>query len=229
MGMALPMGGHLTHGWSVSATGKWFNAGALRGAARRPAAIDFDEVRDLARARAAEDDLLRRHRDPAHDRLPGASPRSPARSARCWSADIAHIAGLIAGGAHPSPVGHADVITTTTHKTLRGPRGAMIMSHRRARQGGRQGRVPRPAGRPAQPHHRRHRGRAAARPREPAFRGYAAQIVANARALAAALVERGLRPGLRRHRQPPDPDRPDQQGHRRQAGGAGAGPRPASS
>ena len=84
MGMALPMGGHLTHGWPVSATGKWFRPVQYgvapghrphrhgRGPRPRP-------------ARAPEADLLRRHRDPAHHRLPGASPRSPARSARSWS------------------------------------------------------------------------------------------------------------------------------------------------
>src|SRR5437764_10403593 len=105
-------------------------------------------------------------------------------------ADIAHIAGLIAGGAHPSPVGYADVITTTTHKTLRGPRGAMIMSteeHAKALdkavfpglQGG--------------PHNHTTAGIAVAlhEAAQPAFRDYAAQIVKNARALAAALVERG--------------------------------------
>ena len=71
--------------------------------------IDFDEVRELARERAAEADLLRRHGDPAHDRLPGVRRDRRARSARSCVADIAHIAGLVAGGAHPSPVGHADV------------------------------------------------------------------------------------------------------------------------
>jgi glycine hydroxymethyltransferase len=106
-------------------------------------------------------------------------------------ADIAHIAGLIAGGAHPSPVGHADVITTTTHKTLRGPRGAMIMTtaeHAAAidkavfpgLQGG--------------PHNHTTAGIAVAlkEAQSDTFQGYAHQVVANARALAAALVERGF-------------------------------------
>jgi len=106
-------------------------------------------------------------------------------------ADIAHIAGLIAGGAHPSPVGHAGVISTTTHKTLRGPRGAMLMcdaAHAKAidkavfpgLQGG--------------PHNHTTAGIAVAlhEASQPAFRDYARQVVANARTLAAALVERGF-------------------------------------
>ena len=98
--------------------------------ARDTGRVDIDEVRELALARAPEADLLRRHRDPAHDRLPRLRARSPARSGAILVADIAHIAGLVAGGAHPSPVGHADVITTTTHKTLRGPARRDADEHR---------------------------------------------------------------------------------------------------
>ncbi|HEY0359706.1 MAG TPA: serine hydroxymethyltransferase [Mycobacteriales bacterium] len=189
LGMSLPMGGHLTHGWPVSATGAWFNA-VHYGVGRETGRVDLDEVRDLAR----------RHRPKLIFCGGTAVPRTVdfpafAEIARevgaVLVADIAHIAGLIAGGAHPSPVGHADVITTTTHKTLRGPRGAMILTsaeHAKAidkavfpgLQGG--------------PHNSTTAAiavalREAARPE---FRTYAHGVVANARALAAALTSRGF-------------------------------------
>lgn len=189
MGMALPMGGHLTHGWSVSATGQWFRA--VQYTVRRDTGrVDMDEVRDLAR----------RERPRVIFCGGTAIPRtidfdafaSIAREVDALLvADIAHIAGLIAGGAHPSPVGHAGVISTTTHKTLRGPRGAMLMcdaAHAKAidkavfpgLQGG--------------PHNHTTAGIAVAlhEASQPAFRDYARQVVANARALAAALADRGF-------------------------------------
>jgi glycine hydroxymethyltransferase len=189
MGMALPMGGHLTHGWSVSATGAWFNA--VRYSVRREdGMIDFDEVRDLARAERPKIIFCGGTAIPRTIDFPRFAEIAREVGA-ILAADVAHIAGLIAGGAHPSPVGYADVITTTTHKTLRGPRGAMIMStaeHAKAvdkavfpgLQGG--------------PHNHTTAGIAVAlrEAAEPTFRDYAAQIVANSRALAAALVERGF-------------------------------------
>jgi len=189
MGMALPMGGHLTHGWSVSATGLWFNA--VRYSVRRSdGGIDFDEVRDLARS--ARPKLIFCGGTALPRTIDFAAFAEISREVGAvLAADISHIAGLIAGGAHPSPVGHADVITTTTHKTLRGPRGAMILStaeHAKAvdkavfpgLQGG--------------PHNHTTAGIAVAlgEAAQPSFRAYAAQIVTNARALAAALVERGF-------------------------------------
>ncbi len=127
MGMALPMGGHLTHGWSVSITGKWFNAGAVRRVAARPAASTSTRC---ATSRCAERPKLIFCGGTAIPRtIDFAGFAEIAHEVGAvLVADIAHIAGLVAGGAHPSPVGHADVITTTTHKTLRGPRGAMIMT-----------------------------------------------------------------------------------------------------
>ncbi len=157
MGMALPMGGHLTHGWSVSATGAWFHAVQYT-VRKSDGRIDFDEVRDIAVRERPKLIFCGGTAIPRTIDFPKFAEIAREVDA-VLVADIAHIAGLIAGGAHPSPVGHAEVISTTTHKTLRGPRGAMIMCDEAARQGHRQGGLPRPAGRPAQPHHRRHRRR----------------------------------------------------------------------
>ncbi len=125
MGMSLPMGGHLTHGWGVSVTGKWFRSVGY-GVRRETGRVDLDDVRALA---------LREHPKlifcggtaiPRTIEFEGFAEISREVDA-ILVADIAHIAGLIAGGAHPSPLGHADVLSTTTHKTLRGPRGAIPM------------------------------------------------------------------------------------------------------
>jgi glycine hydroxymethyltransferase len=126
MGMALPAGGHLTHGWSVSATGKWFRA-VQYGVRKETGRVDMNDVRDLARAERPKVIFCGGTAIPRTIDFPAFAEIAHEIGA-VLVADIAHIAGLVAAGAHPSPVGHADVITTTTHKTLRGPRGAMIMS-----------------------------------------------------------------------------------------------------
>ena len=126
MGMALPMGGHLTHGWPVSVTGKWFRS-VQYGVRADTGRMDLDQVRDLARKERPKVIYCGGTAIPRTIDFP-AFAEIAAETGALLVADIAHIAGLIAGGAHPSPVGYAPVITTTTHKTLRGPRGAMIMS-----------------------------------------------------------------------------------------------------
>jgi glycine hydroxymethyltransferase len=188
MGMALPHGGHLTHGWNVSITGSFFKS--VQYTVRKDDhRIDFDQVRSLARE----------HRPKLIFAGATAYPRVidfalfseiAKEVGAIFAADIAHIAGLIAGGVHPSPVPVADVVTTTTHKTLRGPRGGMILckkEHRKAINGavfpGLQG----------GPHNHTTAAIAVAlkEAATPEFKAYAAQIVANAKALAAALLARG--------------------------------------
>jgi glycine hydroxymethyltransferase len=189
LGMALPMGGHLTHGWSVSATGTWFRP-VRYGVRRDSGRVDMDEVRDLARRERPTLIFCGGTAIPRTVDFPAFGEIAREVGA-VLVADIAHIAGLVAGGAHPSPVGHADVISTTTHKTLRGPRGAMLMcnaAHAKAidravfpgLQGG--------------PHNHTTAGIAVAlhEAAQPAFRAYAHQVVANARSLAAAMHERGF-------------------------------------
>jgi glycine hydroxymethyltransferase len=189
MGMSLPMGGHLTHGWSVSATGKWFRP-VRYDVDRDTGLVDFDAVRDLARRERPKVIFCGGTAIPRTIDFPAFAEVAREVGA-ILAADIAHIAGLIAGGAHPSPVGHADVITTTTHKTLRGPRGAMVMSTAEHATAVDKAVFP---GLQGGPHNHTTAGIAVAL-REAAtdgFKAYAHQVVANAKALAAALLERGF-------------------------------------
>jgi len=188
MGMALPMGGHLTHGWGVSATGKWFRA-VQYGVRADTGRVDLDQVRDLALAERPKLIFCGGTAIPRTIDFP-AFAEIAAEASAVLVADIAHIAGLVAGGAHPSPVGYAPVITTTTHKTLRGPRGAMIMTTAEYASQVDKAVFPGLQGGP----HNHTTAAIAVTLREaaqPAFRDYAHQVVANARALAAALLDRG--------------------------------------
>jgi glycine hydroxymethyltransferase len=189
MGMSLPHGGHLTHGWKVSITGKYYRA-VQYAVERGTALIDYDKVRDMA---LAERPKLIFAGATAYPRvLDFAKFGEIAKEAGALLiADIAHISGLVAAGVHPSPVPHADVVTSTTHKMLRGPRGALILckeEHQKAidravfpgLQGG--------------PHNHTTAAIAVAlqEAATPEFAKYAAQVVRNAKALAAALLERGF-------------------------------------
>jgi glycine hydroxymethyltransferase len=126
MGMSLAAGGHLTHGAPPNLSGKWFNA-VTYGVRRDDGRIDYDE---LARMADEHRPQLIIAGGSAYPRIIDfARFREIADSVGAWlMVDMAHFAGLVAGGAHPSPLPHAHVVTTTTHKTLRGPRGGMILS-----------------------------------------------------------------------------------------------------
>jgi glycine hydroxymethyltransferase len=188
MGMALPMGGHLTHGWPVSVTGKWFKA-VQYGVRADTGRLDLDEVRDLARRERPKVIFCGGTAIPRTIDFPAFAEIANEIGA-VLVADIAHIAGLIAGGAHPSPVGYASVITTTTHKTLRGPRGAMIMSVAEHASAVDKAVFP---GLQGGPHNHTTAAIAVAlrEAAQPSFRAYASQVVANSKALADALLARG--------------------------------------
>jgi len=187
LGMALPMGGHLTHGWGVSATGTWFR-GVRYGVRADTGRTDLDEVRELAL----------RERPKIVFCGGTAVPRTVdfaafAEIARevdaILVADISHIAGLVAGGAHPSPAEHADVVSTTTHKTLRGPRGAMLLCRAEHAKAIDKAVFPGLQGGP----HNHTTAAIAVALREAAtddFRTYAHRVVANAKRLADELLAR---------------------------------------
>lgn len=190
LGMGLPHGGHLTHGWKVNFSGRFYDARAYS-VDRDSELIDFDEVRQIALE----------HRPRLIICGASAYPRvidfeKFAEIARevdaLLVADIAHISGLVAAGVHPSPIPHADVVTSTTHKTLRGPRGGLILcrdEHAKAIdravfpacQGG--------------PHLNiiAALGVALTEAMKPDFKDYAQHVVDNARAMAQAFLERGYR------------------------------------
>ncbi|MEX2194561.1 MAG: serine hydroxymethyltransferase [Thermoleophilaceae bacterium] len=189
LGMSLEAGGHLTHGWGVSVTGRWFRA-VRYGVRRDDGRVDLDEVAEIARRERPRLIWCGGTAIPRTIDFAGFAEVAQEAGA-VLAADIAHIAGLIAGGAHPSPFPHADVVTTTTHKTLRGPRGAMILS--RAEHATAIDRAVFP-GLQGGPHDHTTAAIAVAleEASRPEFRDYAHAIVANARALAEALAARGF-------------------------------------
>jgi glycine hydroxymethyltransferase len=190
MGLGLPAGGHLTHGWNVSITGKFFKS-VPYGVRESDHRIDLDQVRALALEHRPK--LLWCGTTAYPRTVDFAAFRSIADEVGAiLAADIAHIAGLVAGGAHPSPVGIADVVTMTTHKTFRGPRGAAILTKAAHAQAIDRAVFPGLQGGP----HNHTTAAIAVAAREasaPAFRAYAASVVANAKALASALEQRGFR------------------------------------
>lgn len=190
MGLGLPAGGHLTHGWGVSITGMYFKSVAY-GVRQDDHRIDMDQVRALAKE----------HR-------PKVLWCGGTAYARTWDfpafrsvadevgailiADIAHISGLVAGGAHPSPVGIADIVTSTTHKTLRGPRGGMIMAKKQFAAAIDKAVFPGLQGGPHN-HTTAAIAVAALEASKPEFKTYAHAVVENSKALAAAMIERGFK------------------------------------
>jgi glycine hydroxymethyltransferase len=127
LGLSLAAGGHLTHGSPVNQSGKWFKAVSY-GVRRQDHRIDMDEVRSLAREHAPRIIIAGGSAYPRN--IDFAAFRAVADEVGAFlMVDMAHFAGLVAGGVSPSPLPHAHVVTTTTHKTLRGPRGGMILSN----------------------------------------------------------------------------------------------------
>jgi len=189
LGMSLPHGGHLTHGHSVSHSGTIWRA-VHYGVDPATGLIDYDQVRDLA--------LEHRPRlivagASAYSRIIDfAAFRAVADEVGAsFLVDMAHFAGLVAGGVYPSPVPHAHVVTTTTHKTLRGPRGGLILSGEPLGKAIDKSIFPGTQGGPLM-HIIAAKAVAFAEAMTAEFRAYSRRTVANARRLADALIERGL-------------------------------------
>ncbi len=191
MGMDLSHGGHLTHGSPVNVSGKWFKV-CHYGVSKDTEQLDYDEVRDLAR----------QHRPKllicgysAYSRIIHFEKfRAIADEVGAYLlADIAHIAGLVATGHHPNPIPYCDVVTTTTHKTLRGPRSGLILT-RDPELGKKLDKAvfPGSQGGPLE-HVIAAKAVAFGEALQPEFKAYSAQVIANAQALATQLQKRGFK------------------------------------
>ena len=223
MGLDLAAGGHLTHGSPVNMSGKWFKAEHYT-VRREDQIIDMDAV--ARRAEEVKPKLI----------IAGGSAYS-----RPWDfkrfreiadsvgayllVDMAHFAGLVAGGVHASPVPHAHVTTTTTHKSLRGPRGGLMLWNDETLTKKLNSAIfPGLQGGPLM-HVIAAKAVAFAEALRPDFKIYAKNVVENAKALAERPARQRARHRLRRHRQPPDAGGPAAQGAEGQRLGKGAGPR----
>ena len=191
MGLDLAAGGHLTHGSPVNMSGKWFNAVAY-GVRREDQLIDMDEVRRLALEHRPKLIISGATAYPRHWDF--AAFREIADEVGAYLlADMSHFSGLVAGGAHPSPVEHAHVVTTTTHKSLRGPRsGVILWNDEELSKPLNMAVFPGMQGGPLV-HVIAAKAVAFGEALRPEFRTYAAAVVENAKALAASLEEAGLR------------------------------------
>jgi glycine hydroxymethyltransferase len=189
LGMSLDAGGHLTHGARPAMSGKWFNA-IQYGVRREDHLIDFDQVEALAKEHKptliiAGGSAYPRHIDFARFRAIADDVGA------IFMVDMAHFAGLVAAGEHPSPFGHAHVVTTTTHKTLRGPRGGMVLTDDEAIAKKINSAVfPGLQGGPLM-HVIAAKAVAFGEALDPGFKSYARAVIENARALAGRLKERG--------------------------------------
>ncbi|WP_118167053.1 serine hydroxymethyltransferase [Nostoc sphaeroides] len=191
MGMDLSHGGHLTHGSPVNVSGKWFQVSHY-GVSQQTEQLDYDQIRELA---LRERPKLLICGYSAYPRIIDFEKfRSIADEIGAYLlADIAHIAGLVASGLHPDPIPHCHVVTTTTHKTLRGPRGGLILTSD-AELGKKLDKSVFP-GSQGGPLEHVIAGKAVAfgEALKPEFKTYSAQVIENARALAEQLQNRGLK------------------------------------
>ena len=191
MGMDLSHGGHLTHGSPVNVSGKWFEV-CHYGVSRETETLDYDQILELARQERPKLIICGYS---AYPRLIDFEKfRAIAEEVGAYLlADIAHIAGLVATGHHSNPVPHCDVVTTTTHKTLRGPRGGLILT-RDQELGNKLNKAvfPGSQGGPLE-HVIAAKAVAFGEALKPEFQAYSGQVIANAQAMANQLTKRGLK------------------------------------
>ena len=223
LGLSLAAGGHLTHGSPVNQSGKWFKAVSymVKPDTHR---INMDEVYKLALEHRPRIIIAGGSAYPRH--IEFADFRAIANEVGAYlMVDMAHFAGLVAGGAHPSPFPHAHVVTTTTHKTLRGPRGGMILTNDEdIAKKVNSAIFPGIQGGPLM-HIIAAKAVAFGEALRPDFKVYAKNVIENAKAMGEVLVNSRLRARLRRHRHAPDPARPAPQEAHREYLGEGAGTR----